>query len=59
MKEYVNRKEVALRLKHSETYIASWTDNCMQEGVHYIHLNGSRKYLYDWGAVVLLAWSRH
>lgn len=58
MAEYITRKKLAQRLKHSEGYIARWTDNCLLEGTHYIHLDGSRKYLYNWEAVERLAWSR-
>ena len=58
MAEYITRKELAQRLKHSEGWIYIWTDRAMQEGIHYTHLNGSRKYLYNWEAVEKLAWSR-
>lgn len=56
MTEYLTRKELAARLKHSEVYIAHWTDD-MVEGVHYVHLRGSRKYLYIWSAVEALIYT--
>lgn len=54
MTEYLTRKELAARLKHSEGYIMNWTYNAMVEGIHFIHLNGSSKFLYNWDAVETL-----